>query len=486
MKKRVAGMAVISALVCGMIAIQAPQLAPQQTGSAAETAAAKLEPDTEKLTYEIEQPIGTLRMGVKLDLFTPATDYGRIFPYTAKIIGWKQDGTPVYRYALADEAGELLTEPLYSAAERQPCGETFVWLLTERMADGSTRSSCAAQDGSWVLGPFAGSITVEDDCIFVHRSGSTVSTVYRADGRIFGQVNGTAASCSDGIIVSRADSDSGTMWYISSADTTQQLAALQAVQVGAFSGGSATVQLSETTWGFVDASGKVTKTAASWMDETCGGYALAKDAAGHFGVLRADGEEIAAFTYGKGVHCGDELPVYQLWQSEQECIVLNAPRGQKLRLPDDLHGQQLTALPDSYFAYTNTEGNVVVFDDLEHVELKGEAAIYPQGSTHFIAALADGYQIFNKDERKVGKLHHSLYAVPQQQTADQDDVFTITDPDTGRQGIADVHGHVVIKPLYDSIVSADGTYFAAMRGGWSGIVDADGTWIVRTALNGAE
>lgn len=482
---RAAGMVVVSALLCAAVAAQPQPDVPQDTGSAPEPkpAAAELKPNTEDVLFEVQEPVGIARaIGIK-DTLTPASDYGQILPYAAKVVGWKQDGTPVYRYALADSAGELVTNPVYTSVERKTCGDQLIWLLTQDTGEG-TRVSCAAHDGSWVLGPFEGSITVNESCIFVQRTGSSVTTVYGSDGKIIGQVSGVVSSCTDGIIVSRETTDDAVIWHISDADTTESRATLAAVSVGAFSDGTATVQLTETEWGFIDEDGTVTGVEAVWLDESCDGYALAKDAEGKFGVLDSSGKTVAKFQYVNGVQCGDELPLYQLWETEDECIVLSAAMGQKLILPKDLNAQQLVALPESYFAYTDAEGNSVVFDDLVSFDFEGKASFYRQGRERMIVALEDGYQVFDLEEAKVGKLRPYVYTAPQEQAAYEDSVFTITDPETGLQGIGDTKGRIVLEPEYDSISSADGSYFAAVSGCWSGIVDSNGDWIVRTMLTG--
>lgn len=484
MKKRAAVMAGISAVLCAVTAVFGQQNMPQDTGSAPESkpAVIELKPNTEKVVFEVQEPVGVPRaLGMK-DSLTPASDYGQILPYAASIIGWKQDGTPVYRYALADSAGELVTNAVYSSVERNVCEDQLIWVLTEQTEEG-TRVSCAAHDGSWLLGPFEGNITVNESCILVQRTGGSVTTVYSSDGKIVGQVNGEVSSCSDGIVVSR-DSTNPNIWYISDVDSAETRATLEATKVGAFSNGTATVQLTETEWGFVDEDGNITPVDAVWMDESCSGYALAKDAEGKFGVLSSSGKTAAEFVYLNGVQCGEELPLYQLWETEDTCIVLSAATGQKLMLPKDLHAQPLTALPESYFAYTNADGNTVVFDDLESFDLEGKASFYQQDDRWVIAVLEDGYQIFDLKESKMGKLCPYVYTVPQEQAAYQDSAFTITDPVTGLQGIGNVKGRIVLEPKYDSIVSADGSYFMAVSGCWSGIVDSNGDWIVRTMLLG--
>lgn len=484
MKKRAAGIAAVSALLCGIVAMQTPEAAPPENGSAPEkTIAAELKPVTEDIVFQPDQPVGTVRTGELKDMLMPASDYGSIFLYAAAVVGWKQDGTPVYRYALADAAGELITNPVYTSVERKTCGDSFVWLLHDTK-DGTTRAACAAQDGSWAIGPFEGSVTVADAYIFVKRADSNVTLVYGSSGRVIGQVNGEVVSCTDGILVSRAVGENGTIWYISSGETAKQITSLNALSVSAFSGGSASVQFSETEWGFIDTEGAVTDTDAAWLDATCDGYALAQDSAGLYGVLDTSGQTAVPFSYTRGVHCGEDHPLYQLWEDDETCQVISASKGQKLGLPQDLYAQQLTVLPDNYFAYTNEDGCTVIFDDLKRVALKDKAELYQQGA-FFIAVEEDGYQIFSMEDRKAGGLISSYrYVEPEQEAAAADDVFTVVDPDTGLQGIGSTKGRLVLRAEYDSIFSIDGSYFAAVRDGWSGIVDSSGDWIVCTRLAG--
>ncbi len=490
MKKRAAVMIVVSVLICVMVVLLAPRPAPQpvqETGSGEEAPVVmQLVPDTETVVYEQPQTIGVERLTGLQETLTAASDYGEILPYPAKIAGWTEDGTPVYRYALVDSAGEFVTEASYTSVSREMCDDSLVWLLTSETEDGETAVSCAAQDGSWVLGPFSGSITVEEDRIFVQRSSdNTVTIVYDGNGKILGQIAGTVSSYADDVIVSSVKGDSGTVWYLYHADTLEQLASLEAVSVGTFSGGSATVQLAEGEWGFVDANGIVTETDAVWMDDSFSGYALARDADGMYGVLDDAGNEVVEMKYIDGVLCSQEQPVYQLWEDEETCIVISVSRRQKLALPNDLEAQRLTALPNSFFAYTGEDGNTIVFDDLVTTELEGAAEFYEQGTNTVIAVLEDGYQLVNTNEGQAGKVHEYRYVVPSEEASLQDSVFTIADMDTGLQGIANINGRTVLEPAYDSIYSVDGSYFAAVQGSWSGIVDSNGDWIVRTRLAGA-
>ena len=302
---------------------------------------------------------------------------------------------------------------------------------------------------------------------------------------MIGQISGEVVSCADGIVVSRQIGDSGTTWYLSDSETAKQITSLAAVSVSAFSEGSASVQLSETEWGFIDAEGTVTRTEAVWMDATCEGYALAQDSAGKYGVLETTGEIAVPFDYSRGVRCGEAHPLYQLWEDDETCQVISASKGQKLDLPKDLNAQQLVVLPDNYFAYTDEEGCTVIFDDLKRVALKEKAELYQQGA-YLIADEAGGYQIFSMEDRKAsGVISSYRYVVPEQQAAAEDDVFTIEDPNTGLQGIGNVNGRLVLRAEYDSIYSVGGSYFAAVRDGWSGIVDSSGDWVVCSQLVGA-
>ena len=483
MKMRVAGIAAVSVLLCGFVATQAPKIGMDKPAVEEEVVTAQLKPTMETVIWEPEQAVGTSRGSEQSELLLPAADYGSIFPYAAAIVGWEQDGTPVYRYAMADAAGELLTKPIYTSVTREACGDSFVWLMHDSK-DGTARTACAARDGSWAIGPFVGSVTIQDSYICVKRADSDVTLLYNADGKVIGQVNGEVVSCADGVVVSRTIGDDATTWYLSSSETAKQITSISAYSVSAFSGGIASVQLSETEWGLIDTEGVLTNTAATWQDESCDGYVLAQDDAGNYGVLSADGETAVPFSYMRGVRCGEEHPLYQLWTDDETCEVISAAKGQKMVLPQDLQGQQLKALPDNYFAYTDADGNTVVFDDLKRVTLEGTAALYQQGD-FLIAQEADGYQIFSMEDRKASaQISSYRYVAPTQQAAATDTVFTVIDAETGLQGIGNVNGRLVLRAEYDSIVSMDGTYFAAMRDGWSGIVDADGKWVVCTRIAG--
>ncbi|MCD8357134.1 MAG: WG repeat-containing protein [Clostridia bacterium] len=485
MIKRAAGMLAISAVLCGAVAALTPAPAPQDNGSAPEEQLpAELVPTADTVAFETAEPaVGIAReIGLK-DILIPASDYGQIFPYAAEIVGWKEDGSAVYRYALADEAGELITNPVYTKAQRLVCEDSFVWLLTD--AEGLV--SCAARDGSWMIGAVSGSITAEDGYIFVQQADSPDTEVYNSSGKLLHDVAGSMVSCSDGIIVSRKTTDTSDIWHIYDADTISELTSLTAYQIGAFSEGYASMQISENQWAIVDEKGVITPFSnAAWMDDVCDGYVLVEDTEGKFGVIDVSGKEAVAFDYINGSHCSDDYPLYQLWKSADECIVISANKGQRLKLPENLSGQPLVGLPNSYFSYTDAEnGCTVIFDDLKSISLEDRAIFYQQKNS-LIAIQGDSYQIFDLDDGKISSLISYQYVVPEQPAALSDTVFTIADTETGLQGIGNIHGKMVIKPEYDSISSVGDTYYMAVQDGWSGIVDSRGRWIVRTQLSGVK
>ena len=270
---------------------------------------------------------------------------------------------------------------------------------------------------------------------------------------------GSMQSCADGVLVSEQELDGKKTWYFYDASTMAALTQIDAVQVGAFSGGSATVQVSEGQWGAVNKKGVITLfNRVVWADEMRGGYALAKDTNGKFGVVDAAGKVVLDFTYSNGKHCSDSEALYQLWTAQDSCEVVSVGwKNKKLVLPSDVKGQELTPLPDNYFAYTNAAGHSVIFDDLKSIELEGEAVFYQQN----------------------GKLIGAM-----REAVEKDGYFTIVNPVTGLQGIGNTKAKTVLRAGYDSIESVGGGYFTAVQNGWTGIIDSHGTWMLRTQLTG--
>lgn len=488
MIKRIAGMAAVSAVLCCVVAAQASRPVPDANGSGEAVQQLTLQPAAEEVTYEQPQEITSAAAAGVSDVLKPSAEYGAIVPYPAAIVGWKADGTAVYRYAVADAQGEQLTSAGYTAAKRVLCGKQTVWMLTGTAADGSAQTTCAAADGSWVLGPFSESITVMEDAICRQMPDST-TVIYSGSGTLRGTVKGAVSSCTDGVLVSYAVSTEGTVWYLYDADDLTELSEVKANQIGAFSGGYATIQVSEGQWGAVDTSGIITLyNRVTWADEMCNGYALAQDENGKYGVVSASGETSIEFSYIKGKRCSEKEALYQLWTSETECVVMNTSwKNKKMALPKDLDGQELKALPDNYFSYTNEDGCSVIFDDLKSVSLEGEAAFYPQDDM-LICATQDGYQIFDPDpdNETASELYPYTYLAPTEDAAEQDTDFSIVDPETGLQGIANTDGKLVLQPVYDSISSTGSGYYIAVQDGWSGVVDKNGTWLVHVRLSGVQ
>ena len=486
MIKRIAGMAAVSAVLCGAIALCAPALTTKETQSKeTEEPQMTLQPALEDITYTIPEQISADLAGGALDVLHPADDYQKIFPYAAKVVGWKEDGTPVYRYAIADAAGEQVTNEIYTQAQRALCGNKNVWLLTGTASDGSTQMTGAADDGSWVIGPIGGTISVKDGCILQQLTGESVTTVYTGSGECLGSVMGTVESCADGVLVSQREQDGKKTWYFYDASTLKLLTQVDALQVGTFSGGSATVQISESQWGAVNKNGVITLfNRISWADDVCNGYVLAKNTDGKFGVVDATGKIIVDFTYINGKHCSETDALYQLWTEKDSCVVISTGwKNKKMVLPSDVKGQELVPLPDNYFAYTNAEGHTVIFDDLKSMELEGEAVFYEQNNK-LIGAMSEGYQIFDLEEETLSGLRAYDYVASDSESAQTDNYFTIANPTTGLQGIGNTKAKTILRAGYNSIESVGGGYFAAVQNEWTGIIDSHGKWVVRTQLSG--
>lgn len=486
MIKRIAGMAAVSAVLCGAIALCAPALATQETQSQDTTEPQMtLQPAAEDVTYTIPERISADLASGTLDILHPSDTYEKIFPYAAKVVGWKEDGTAVYRYAVADAAGEQVTHAVYTQAQSALCGGKNIWLLTGTAADGSTQMTCAADDGSWVIGPIGGTISVKDGCILQRLNGESVTSVYNNSGKCLGSVMGTVESCADGVLVSQQEQNGEKTWYFYDASTLKLLTQVNAMQVGAFSDGSAAIQVSDTQWGAVNTSGVITLfNQVSWVDDMCNGYALAKNTDGKFGVVDATGKIVVDFTYINGKHCSETDALYQLWTDEESCVVISTGwKNKKMVLPSDVKGQELTPLPDNYFAYTNADGHTVIFDDLKSVELEGEAVFYEQDNK-LIGAMDEGYQVFDLNEETLSGLRAYTYLAPSSDASQTDAYFTIVNSTTGLQGIGNTKAKTVLRAGYTSIESVGGGYFAAVQNEWTGIIDSHGKWVIRTQLSG--
>lgn len=481
-------MMIVSLALCGVVAMLTMNYVPQtpEDGSAEQTTEIILQPNTEDIVPETRESIGFVRSDVQ-DTLTASSEYGTIFPYPAKVIGWKEDGTPIFRYAMADSGGQQITNAVYQSITRQICGGQAVWVM-QREENGENRVSCAARDGSWTLGPYDGSITIYGDKIFVRRTeNAAVTTVYNNKGKILGQIAGIPAACDDGVIVSYVRSEDQTAWNFYDAGSLNQTGTVEAVSVGTFSDGHAVVQIKENVWGFTDAEGNVVKTDAVQLEDCLEGCSLAKNKDGKYGVLNTNGEEIIPFDYIKAAACSEEVALYQLWESEKKCVVIHATDGQKLSLPSDLNAQQLTPLPKNYFAYSNEkEQKTIVFDDLASIDFELNTKFYRQGKKVLVAASEDSYRILSLEDGEAGKKREYRYVPAQDEASQTDTVFTIEDTETGAQGIANVRGRVVLSPVYDSIRSVDGSYYEAVQDCWAGIVDSNGEWIIRTRLTGME
>ena len=410
------------------------------------------------------------------DTLRASEEYGMLLPYKQLIV--QADGSTVERYALADQNGAIVTDAVYDSVSVETAGKYELYVLTQKQGS-QAQTTCAALDGSWVIGPFYGSAEMTESGIitreYTNKGSWRGSHLFDANGETVVKTEDEILFCQDGTMLCRkAGKEEEYVWQ--KLDGTL-LTSFRAEEVGAPEDGYV-IARDESGFGVLDESGEwVIAPVYQSLEGRFGSYLIAQNADGKYGILRIDGKTIQEFEYTKIQLCDNTAPLYQLW-TEDKSIVVNAANGKRYAIPSGITTQEIVGLQQTGHA-VQTEDMAIVFDDIASFELKNVSALHEIGRKTVVAQAEDALYLVHLDSSAKSEAIPYVYCEPEITDALQSNTFTVRDPETGRQGIMADSGKFVLQPIYHEInVITDG-YYQVRTAQFTGVVDKNGEWIVK-------
>ncbi|MDO5548166.1 MAG: WG repeat-containing protein [Eubacteriales bacterium] len=373
------------------------------------------------------------------------------------------------RYALANQDAVPVTDAIYNQVELLSADSGTFWALYE-----DDQVTCVSETGELIVPPTAGTLKLLDEQYLSCTKPDGTTNLYQTDGSLVAALNGKPHSCQDGVLVSK--NTDGT-WSLTDTSTWESVTVSDIRRIGTFSDGIAIVKLAARNWGLIDKTGEITPLPGMvrlW--DVCDGYILAKDSQGAYGVLTTEGTIVLPFEYYRAKVCSDDLPIYQLWTADGECIVRNVKSKQSIRLPSAFDGQKLTAWPNHYYSFRSNTGMLILFDDLGRLELPGETDLVLHNDTLLVACDGAQFSTIRLSEGTQGKSLSGRYLSIDGLTDPDMAYLAFSDTQTGLQGICDSSGKLVLEAEYDWIRPTGSGLFAAEQGEVCGLVDSRGRW----------
>ncbi len=377
-------------------------------------------------------------------------------------------------YAAADSSGIPVTDTIYDRVKALPTEEKTIWIFYR-----GEEQTCISDQGVVLLERTGGTISLCGETYLVWKAEDGTSEVFALDGTLLAALDGKVKSCDGGILVSKGQD----VWYLTDTKTwvTKEVSGVE--NVTPFYKGCATVQISKKSWGLIDEEGSITVLSdISWMDRVRGNYILAKNESEAYGVVTTEGKEAVPFSYVDAQACSEDVPIYQLWTEDGNCSVRNVKTDQTIRLPDSFDGEALTIWPDNYFSFTQDDGTIVLFDDLGTIELDvGTELTMHHSEDVLVACDGETVTLISLNDGTMTKKQDGIYVKNKGMSKGQTDYLTVSDPETGLQGIWDTNGREILPMEYDQICATGNGLFAAKQGDGCGLVNSKGKWTVYMA-----
>lgn len=462
MKKLVSAGILCAALLCGCGAQQqADGSAEYQLKISSLPQAAQIQ--TEQYTREAAAYQGTLRA---------SEHYEMLLPYRQMIV--QKDGSAAARYALADKNGEIVTDAVYDDVDVKYAGKNSVYILKQ-----GKKFTCAAMDGSWVIGPFYGSIEVTENGIVTQertkQGGWKYSHLFGFDGEPVFKTQDEILFCRDETLLCRMNGKKNRYLWCKTDGTP--ITEFEAQEVGAPEDGYV-IAKGTNGYGVLDQDGVwAVEPIYQSLSGRCGRY-LAAQKEGAFGILEIGAEKpVKEFEYTKIQLCDSTNPLYQLW-SDEESIVVNAANGKRYAVPSEITSEEIVGLRQSGHT-VQTDKGTVVFDDIVSFEIKGASSLYEIGKNTVAVQSDHELRLIRLGDSYKSEALPYVYCEPEITEALKNGDFTVMDPKTGRQGILSASGKLVLEPVYhEANVIADG-YYQVQTAQFTGVVDKSGKWIVK-------
>lgn len=373
------------------------------------------------------------------------------------------------RYALADQDAVPVTDAVYDHVELLTTSSGTLWALYK-----GNEVTAVSETGALIFPPAAGSLRVLEHQYLVFTRTDGTTELYQLDGTRLAVLNGKPHSCQNGVLVSKNTDGS---WSLTDTDSWETVTVTDVRRIGAFSGGAALVKQASNRWGVIDADGQITIfPGVIHLWDSRDGYLLAKRSDGTYGVLNAGGETVLPFSYCRACVCSEDLPIYQLWTTDGSCTVRNVKSKQSIRLPSAFDGQKLTAWPNHYYSFTADSGELLLFDDLGTITFPVGTEIIKLTDRLLIAEDASSISIINLEDGVQSKKIDGSFTASDSLIDPDGSRLTVTDPQTGLQGICNTDGKMVLDMEYEWIRPTGGGLFSVQTDGTCGLVDARGGW----------
>ncbi len=375
-------------------------------------------------------------------------------------------------YAVAGSEGTPVTDALYDRVKALTSGNKKVWVFYR-----GKKFTCVSTKGDVLLEDKKGTLSLAGDRYLVWKKANGISEIFAINGTRLTKVKGEVQSAEGGILVSKTKKH----WYLTNTETWVTEKASHIKSMSAFEKGVASVELSDGTWGLIDGKGNVTElTDIAWLDQARGGYLLAQNRAGVYGILTTGGDTAVEFAYSKANACVEDTPIYQLWTSDGICTVRNIKTNQSIRLPRQFDGETLTAWQHNYFSFTEEDGTIILFDDLGTMELSAGTKLQEWDDEILVVSDETTMALVYLDDGTMTKQKTGVFVKNKGIARGETDYLTISDPETGLQGIwkLDGGGKELLAAGYDWIRPVGNGLFAAKKNGGCGLVDTKGNWTV--------
>jgi hypothetical protein len=372
-------------------------------------------------------------------------------------------------YALANQDAIPVTDAIYDRVEMLSTESEILWVLYT-----DDQFTCVSETGDLIIPPTEGTVKLLDEQYLSCTASNGTTDIYLTNGKLVMQLDGKPHSCQDGILVAKNNDDT---WSLTDTSSWQSVTVSNIRRIGSFSNGFAIVKISAHNWGVIDTAGEITRIPnVTRLWNVCDGYILAKNNQNSYGVISIDGTVVLPFEYRRANICSDELPIYQLWTYDGNCVVRNVKSKQSIRLPDEFNGEKLTAWSNHYYSFLTKDETLILFDDLGKLEFSSSSILYQQNENLMVACENSEFSIIRLEQGTQTKSINGRY-LPSDGISDPAQSYLIAeDSQTGLQGVYDSSGKLMLDMEYDWIRPVSDNLFAVEQDNLCGLIDSRGRW----------
>lgn len=428
------------------------------------------------------------------DHVIPSKDYGKLMPYIGKIVGTQEDYALQFYYGLINDQGKIVVDPIYNSAyfstvDEDNGEEILVLSQWEDENLEKAKTTIVASDGSWCIGPIKGYFTnASDNRIIVSVYGEEAgdpqqlprmeTIVYDTNGKQLYTSPASFWEFSEGLAPARISQamDKEYYQYIDLAGKT--------VIAGPFSGadifrnGVAPVKpMDSELWGVIDKKGNyIVKPQYSYLTAYQNGLATFTDTNQQMGIIDTKGKVIVpAMKQNFFIYETNPL-ICQIYNDEDKTSTFkNFTTNQAMTGPERPGKKEVCYYKNGYFGFQYQDG-YVLFNDNNEYDLTDALSIEEMNGILFITYGNKSMQMFDTNTHKFGKklnYDYSLYYLDS-----STDAVGIRDNLTGKLGVMDKKGNIVLPPQYSSLTYNGKDFYMVQKGIYSGVIDKKGNWLI--------